>query len=199
MASVMAVGFSCGGTGLARTGTALAAGVLLGVLARPLARAEGIDASLMAATSNSADVKKLGVTIGVTRAEPLWEGELWRLKLRHEFEAAAWRVPKARDLLEAGYSPVFRFERSVGSGAATLFLEGSIGARLLSHTQVAPDRVLSTAFQFSDVAGLGVRRGQEGQPGSSSLSMRLQHMSNADIKRPNPGINFLQVRYTYQF
>ncbi|HYL90521.1 MAG TPA: acyloxyacyl hydrolase, partial [Burkholderiales bacterium] len=29
------------------------------------------------------------------------------------------------------------------------------------------------------------------------VSMRLQHLSNAGIKNPNPGVNFLQVRFQY--
>jgi lipid A 3-O-deacylase len=31
------------------------------------------------------------------------------------------------------------------------------------------------------------------------LSLRLQHFSNADIKRPNPGENFVQLRYAVAF
>ena len=29
------------------------------------------------------------------------------------------------------------------------------------------------------------------------VSLRLQHLSNAGIKNPNPGINFLQLRFQY--
>jgi hypothetical protein len=170
-------------------------GALLGTLAWPLARAQGLDVSLAAAMAE-ADVRKFSVIVGDTRDAPLWQGENWRLKLRHEVELASWHVPRARDLVEAGYSPVLRLERRLAGSQVTLFFEGSIGARLLSHTSVAPDRNLSTAFQFADMIGLGV---QWGANGGSSLGVRYQHLSNADIKRPNPGMDFLQVRYCYQF
>ena len=119
--------------------------------------AGGLDWTLSAAGAAEANVSKLGVIAGWTQPAPLWQGAQWRLRLRHELELAAWRVPKARDLLELGYSPVLRLERPLRGGQALLFVEGSIGARLLSHTRVAPERSLSTAFQFSDMLGVGVQ------------------------------------------
>ena len=173
----------------------LAASALLATLPLQPAYADGLDWSLTAAGAAEADVRKFGVVVGTTRADPLWQGEAWRLMLRHEVELAAWRVPKARNLVEAGYSPVLRLERPLADGGA-LFFEGSIGVRLLSHTRVAPDRSLSTAFQFADMIGMGVQWGRQGR---SSLGVRFQHMSNLGIKRPNPGMDFLQVRYTHRF
>ncbi|MFT4194139.1 acyloxyacyl hydrolase [Ottowia sp.] len=173
----------------------LAACALLATVAAWPARAEGVDGSLTAAAAAEAGVRKFGVVVGTTRADPLWQGQEWRLLLRHEVELAAWRVPKARDLVEAGYSPVLRLERPLAGGGA-LFLEGSVGARLLSRTRVAPDRGLSTAFHFADMVGVGVQWGRQGR---SSLGVRCQHLSNLGIKRPNPGMDFLQVRYTRRF
>jgi hypothetical protein len=31
------------------------------------------------------------------------------------------------------------------------------------------------------------------------LSLRLQHASNAGVKEPNPGVNFLLLRYAHAF
>ena len=31
------------------------------------------------------------------------------------------------------------------------------------------------------------------------LGYRFQHLSNADIKKPNDGINFNQIRFSYHF
>jgi len=73
--------------------------------------AGGLDWTLSAAGAAEANVSKLGVIAGWTQPAPLWQGAQWRLRLRHELELAAWRVPKARDLLELGYSPVLRLER----------------------------------------------------------------------------------------
>ncbi|OJV55735.1 MAG: hypothetical protein BGO36_06940 [Burkholderiales bacterium 68-10] len=158
--------------------------------------AGGLDWTLSAAGAAEANVSKLGVIAGWTQPAPLWQGAQWRLRLRHEVELAAWRVPKARDLLELGYSPVLRLERPLRGGQALLFVEGSIGARLLSHTRVAPERSLSTAFQFSDMLGVGVQWGAQGR---STLGLRYQHVSNLGIKRPNPGLDFGQLYYTHRF
>lgn len=137
-----------------------------------------------------------GLAAGWTQPEPLWQGQRWRLKLRHEAVVAAWDVPKAKDLLELGYSPVFRLQRPVPGVARTFFVEASIGVRLLSHTRVAPDRSLSTAFQFSDMIGMGLQWGREGR---STLGLRYQHISNLGIKRPNPGMDFALLYYTLRF
>ena len=158
--------------------------------------AGGLDWTLSAAGAAEANVSKLGVIAGWTQPAPLWQGAQWRLRLRHELELAAWRGPKARDLLELGYSPVLRLERPLRGGQALLFVEGSIGARLLSHTRVAPERSLSTAFQFSDMLGVGVQWGAQGR---STLGLRYQHVSNLGIKRPNPGLDFGQLYYTHRF
>ena len=155
-----------------------------------------IDWTLTGGVAGKADVKKLGIIAGWTRPEPLWQGERWRLRLRHEAVVAAWDVPKARDLVEVGYSPVFRLERPLADGARSFFVEASIGVRLLSHTRVAPDHALSTAFQFSDVLGVGLQWGRDGR---STLGLRYQHLSNLGIKRPNPGMDFALLYYTHRF
>lgn len=178
-------------------GGALALVAALG-WALPAARAEaaqGLDLALAAGTG-SHRVDKLALVLGWTRPEPLWQGTTWRLRLRHEAELATWRVPGAPDVQELGYSPVLRLERPLRGGQALLFVEGSIGARLLSHTRVAPERSLSTAFQFSDMLGVGVQWGAQGR---STLGLRYQHVSNLGIKRPNPGLDFGQLYYTHRF
>lgn len=158
--------------------------------------AQGIDWTLSAGAAATDSVKKLELSAGWMRAEPLWRGDRWQLRLRHEAVLAAWDVPKARNLVEVGYSPVFRLERSLAGAARQLFVEASIGVRLLSHTRVSPERFLSTAFQFSDMLGLGMSFGPGGR---SAIGLRYQHLSNLGIKRPNPGINFLNVYYSHRF
>ena len=87
---------------------ALAGLALMAGLCAPAA-AYDKDLSLTAASGQSS-VRKAGVILGLTRPNALWQGERWRLMLRHEFELAAWRVRHARNLVEAGYSPVLRLE-----------------------------------------------------------------------------------------
>lgn len=175
---------------------ALTAGLLLGVATAAHAQAQGIDWTLVGGASNESSVRSLGVTAGWTRPTPLWQGDAWRLRLRHEGVLAAWHVPRAKDLVEIGYSPVLRLERPLSGGSSVLFLEGSIGVRLLSHTRVSQEHRMSTAFQFADMLGVGMQFGREAR---STLGLRIQHLSNLGIKKPNPGIEFLQLYYSYRF
>mgnify|MGYP000974007303 CR=1 FL=1 len=182
--------------GHARRGIARwAAGATL-VLVGAAAQAQGVDWTLIGGASDTARVRQVGVVAGWTRPAPLWQGDAWRLRLRHEGVLAAWHVPQARDVVELGYSPVLRLERPLADSRATFFVEGSIGARLLSHTRVGPDHDMSTAFQFSDELRAGWTWGDQGR---HTAGLRLQHLSNLGIKEPNPGINFWQLYYRYRF
>ena len=169
--------------------------VLLGCAGTSATAAPALDLTVSAGAGTQ-HVDKLGLVLGWTRPEPLWQGRRWRLMLRHELELANWRVANARDLLELGYSPVLRLERPLADSRATFFVEGSIGARLLSHTRVGPDHDMSTAFQFSDELRAGWTWGDQGR---HTAGLRLQHLSNLGIKEPNPGINFWQLYYRYRF
>ncbi len=99
------------------------------------------------------------------------------------------------DIVDVGVTPVFRLQQNTLSGLAP-YVEGGIGLRLLSATQVNADRKLGSAFQFGDHVGVGLRFGSKGQ---YDLGYRYQHLSNGGIKDPNQGINFNQIRFTYRF
>ena len=156
--------------------------------------AQAMDLTLVGGFSEKNSVKKAGVIAGWNRAEPLWAGQSWELALRHELELAGWRVPEAKNILELGYSPFLRFQQR-GSGTR-FFAEASIGVRLLSDTWISDTKTLSTHFQFSDQLGAGLMFGAQSQ---HTLGVRIQHLSNAGIKRPNPGINFANIYYSYRF
>ena len=88
--------------GRARRGIARwAAGATL-VLAGAAAQAQGVDWTLIGGASDTARVRQVGVVAGWTRPAPLWQGDAWRLRLRHEGVLAAWHVPQARDVVEVG-------------------------------------------------------------------------------------------------
>jgi lipid A 3-O-deacylase len=97
-----------------------------------------------------------------------------------------------KDITEIGFTPVFRIQPNALKGP---YFEGGIGLHLLSHASIG-DKNLSTSFQFGDHLGLGYRFGAKG---AFDLSYRFQHYSNGSIKRPNPGINFNEVRLQYKF
>ncbi|BAO85277.1 acyloxyacyl hydrolase [Caballeronia cordobensis] len=98
------------------------------------------------------------------------------------------------DIWEFGVTPMVRFVKS--SGYFRPFIEAGVGVRLLTHARFSPFFTASTAFQFADVVGIGVIFGQKQ---SYQAGFRYQHVSNAGIKEPNPGINFSQLYLQYNF
>jgi lipid A 3-O-deacylase len=95
-----------------------------------------------------------------------------------------------------GLTPVFRFQRDAHLSSGVIpFAEAGIGAHLLSDTHLG-DRSLSTAFQFGSLIGLGVGFGERGQ---YELSYRYTHISNADLKQPNDGVDLHLLKLGYNF
>jgi lipid A 3-O-deacylase len=89
---------------------------------------------------------------------------------------------------------VIRFIKS--SGLARPYIEVDAGIRLLSSTRISSDFSVGTAFQFADMAGVGLQFGSHQQ---YLAGYRFQHISNGGIKEPNPGINFSQLYLQYNF
>lgn len=159
--------------------------------------AQAADWQVSAGTGDRASIKKVGFGVVWDPHPALWQGNVWQLRLLHEAQVAYWDVPHAKDIVEIGYSPVLRLQRGTASaGSWSPFIEASIGVRAISHTRLSESTTMSTAFQFSDVIGAGVQFGNRLR---STVGIRYQHLSNASIKRPNPGINFTQLYYQQSF
>lgn len=114
-----------------------------------------------------------------------------------ELDIARWRT-NARALDEGfnqvGIVPVLRlYPHMLGNG---WFIEAGVGANAISPRYRNDTRVFSTVFNFGDHLGIGRRFGAQE---ASELSLRFEHFSNADIKTPNPGENFVQLRYAHRF
>lgn len=75
-------------------------------------------------------------------------------------------------------------------------MELGIGAHYITNHDVYLGRQMSTNFQFGDHVGAGVTLGQKHD---WDVMVRFQHLSNAGIQNPNPGINFLQLRVGHWF
>lgn len=103
--------------------------------------------------------------------------------------AGAWYNDVDKTLYDFSLTPVFRYE---ATGTGTPYLEAAIGFHLLSDLRIDSNKSFSTKFQFGDHIGAGVRFGPERR---YDLQLRLQHLSNGSIREPNPGINFLQLRF----
>jgi opacity protein-like surface antigen len=95
-------------------------------------------------------------------------------------------------LADIGLTPTLRWQPD---GLQGFYIEGGIGARYISQTTLGSKR-LSTRFQFGDHLGFGYRFGPKA---AFDLGYRFQHLSNADIKRPNDGLDFHQLRLQYWF
>lgn len=123
----------------------------------------------------------------------------WQLAGYWLLEAGYWDdneddTPGHESLFELGATPVFRLQpSSADSGGLSPYIEAGIGVHALSHTSLG-DRSFSTVLQFGSHAGAGLRFGGHGE---YDVGYRYQHLSNADIKTPNNGIDFhiLQLNY----
>jgi lipid A 3-O-deacylase len=176
--------------------------VLLGclVLAVPSAQAvDGISLELGTSDSSNAsvDMGRIGLQWDWSKRWALgsnWHiGGYWDLSLGHWSNDS--RNRSHGSIADLGFTPVFRLQQT-NPGAVAPYLEAAVGFHLLSHTSVSPQRRFSTAFQFGDHLGLGLRFGPRH---AFDLGYRYQHLSNAGLKKPNQGINFHQVRFQYHF
>ena len=118
-----------------------------------------------------------------------WEGSFgrWNSDLPNGTNASAW-------VTQLGVTPVLRWNASRAPDA--WFVEGGIGANVLLPVYRSSDKQFSTAFNFGDHIAAGRALDAEGR---HELSLRVQHFSNGGIKHPNPGENFLQLRYSWRW
>lgn len=86
-------------------------------------------------------------------------------------------------------SPVFMYE--FGQGNIKPFLEAGIGISVFSGTN-AGDQKMSTAFNFEDRIGAGLKIGD-----TQKVGIRAIHYSNGGIKEPNDGIESFSVFYSH--
>jgi hypothetical protein len=116
-------------------------------------------------------------------------GGYWELALGN------WQSEAGRSdawLTQLGITPVFRF-RPEGSA---WFFEGAIGINLLTPKYHSSEKRFSTRLNFGDHLAVGRSFGAGAR---QELSLRLEHYSNGGIRRPNPGENFVQLRYARRF
>ncbi|MGF6758103.1 acyloxyacyl hydrolase [Paraburkholderia sp. GAS42] len=126
-----------------------------------------------------------------------WEIGGWHFAFVAEGHAAYWHTNEGNvhdNIFEFGATPVIRFIR--GSGLVRPFVEAGVGVRLITHPRISESYTLSSAFQFADMVGVGAQFGSKQQ---YQAGFRFQHLSNASIKEPNPGINFSEIYLQYNF
>jgi lipid A 3-O-deacylase len=170
--------------------------VLLGLLPFSNARAQFIDSfAVEIGSGDSVDMARIAVQRD-WRVRWFQRGN-WHLGGYWDLALGYWdrgRVAPGQhdNLFDFSLTPVFRIQPN---GLVGPYIEAAIGFHFLSHTSIG-DRRMSTAFQFGDHIGIGYRFGAKSH---YELGYRFQHLSNAGIKHPNPGINFHQIRLQYHF
>ncbi|WP_162405784.1 acyloxyacyl hydrolase [Pseudoxanthomonas jiangsuensis] len=112
-----------------------------------------------------------------------------RLSGQWQVEVGRW-MTKREDSTVVGLTPAFRFHPAAWGDR--WFVDFGTGANAIFPKYHPEKKRFSTTFNFGTHAGIGRHIGVDG---TSELTLRIAHYSNARIERPNPGENFLQVRY----
>lgn len=178
-----------------------AAGALLAVGAQAAPsdeRAMGVyvEAGTTPQSGRSTDSLTAGLTLPMAANRLLWGGDM---SFYWDFFLSGWRAPKPNGNGKDNYAQIgaignvrYRFSE----GRSPWFVEAGLGGTVMNHLYRTEDREFSTAFQFTELIGAGLSFGAQRE---HEVSVRIQHFSNGHIKEPNPGENFLRVRYLYRF
>ena len=148
------------------------------------------------ATENDTRAFTAGFGWDWPRTRPWWGGELggyWEVALSH------WSTPgpsgrQSAVVTQFGVKPALRWRPS--GGASPWFVEGGIGFTVMTPVYENKDKRFSTAFNFADHVALGRSFGPARE---HEVALRFEHFSNGGLRKPNPGENFYQLRYTRRF
>jgi lipid A 3-O-deacylase len=89
-----------------------------------------------------------------------------------------------------GFTPSVRFYPDAWHGP--WFVEGGIGANVIAPAYHTDGKRFSTQFNFGDHVAIGREFGAAHR---QEIALRVEHFSNAGIDHPNPGENFIQLRW----
>ncbi len=176
----------------------VAAGLFFGIASSSVAAVDGMSiqggAGAGSSSGNSTQMARVAVQWDWDRR--WFQGESWHLGGFWDVGVGYWRrnaLPgQNEEVVEIGVTPVFRLQQNDSEGP---YVEAGIGAHLLSRTSLG-DKRYSTLFQFGSHLGVGYRFGVRQ---AFDLSASYQHISNSDIKKPNDGADFYQLRLQYHF
>ncbi len=175
----------------------IAAACALLISQSSFARGTLIDAeSVEFATGNKTQMLRFG-------AQSDWNARWFAANGNHlsgywDASVALWRGNQYQDkpgvtqsITDLGFTPVFRFQHDNKKG---MYAEGGIGVHRLSELYDNDGRRLSTHFQFGDHLGIGYVFDEQWE-----LGMKLQHFSNGGYRKPNSGVNFVEIKASYHF
>lgn len=97
-------------------------------------------------------------------------------------------------LSQVALAPVLRWRPD--DGTSPWFAEAGVGLTATSSVYQTRQKHFSTSFNFGTHLAIGRSFGERRE---HEVSLRIEHFSNAGIKHPNPGENFVQLRYARRF
>ncbi|WP_295958487.1 acyloxyacyl hydrolase [Rhodoferax sp.] len=135
----------------------------------------------------------IGLRLPVQRT--FWDG---RVTLAWDLYLSDWKadaLPGVRSQFsQIGLVPMFRYR--FDAGQSPWFVEGGVGVSYLDESYQTANKSFSTQWNFSDHLGVGRSFGVERR---QELGLYVKHVSNAGLRRPNPGETFVLLRYAYAF
>lgn len=99
-----------------------------------------------------------------------------------------------RGITVLGFVPTFRLHPD--GHASAWFIDAGIGVTWASDVWATNLKRFSTRFNFASQVGVGLQLGAQR---SHEVALRIQHVSNGGYRSPNPGENFVQLRYAARF
>ena len=151
------------------------------------AAAEGAGIALVVGEADS-DYERAGLGL---RFGPVWSADWgnWKASLRPELELSHFRYtgagPGSDSLNQVG--GIGRLHLHYGEGHLRPYAEAGLGVSLFSRDTLG-SKDFGSRFQFSQHLGLGVEFAKRGFAG-----LQYSHYSNADIEKPNDGIDLHQI------
>jgi len=126
------------------------------------------------------------------------EASFGRLATSIEASLGQWQTHgqrhHTRPFAQFGFTPSLRFYPDALGGH--WFGEAGIGANVIAPAYHTDGKRFSTAFNFGDHLAIGRELGADHR---QELELRVEHFSNAGIDHPNPGENFVQVRWVVRY
>ena len=180
-------------------------GALLAVtsLVGTVAHAEHLDTSALVPASafiqaGFAEQKTRAYVAGLTW-DWNWQKQFSALTATGYFEAAFGRWETEQDgvkgsswATQVGITPVLRLQPAA---LPKWFAEIGVGANFILPIYRSREKQFSTEFNFGDHFAVGRQFGAHNE---HELAVRVQHFSNGGIDHPNPGENFIQIRYSHR-
>jgi hypothetical protein len=132
-----------------------------------------------------------------------WDWDFHRVRraeltARTEFMVNTWRYDRPggghMTLTQFVLLPTLRMQ--LDRGRSPWFLEIGVGASWTDRLFIPPNKQFSTQWNFYDVLGGGYKFGDRRE---REVGLRWNHVSNGGIRNPNPGQDFLQLRYVQRF